>query len=349
MHWCDRLTFRSSCIAKTALLAIAAGLLFPSAAAAQVTLSGAGSTFVEPIMAKWIAEYQKKRSDVVINYLPIGSGAGIAQTMRGMLDFGATDAPLTDDQLSRSTTKIIHVPVVIGSDVPAYNLQSTKSELKFTPEILAKIFLGQITIWNDPAIRSANPGIALPEKAIVVVHRSDGSGTTYVWTDYLSKVSTEWKQRVGKGTAVKWPVGIEGKGNEGVAAAIRQTDGAIGYLELAYAVRGKIEYGSVQNAAGRFIKATVESTSAAATSEKEIPTDLRVSISDAPGAESYPVASFSWVLLPANLRGTPKGKALADFLAWIVGDGQKFTADLSYAPLPGSVALQARKAIEQEK
>ena len=325
------------------------GIGLGSTASAQVVLSGAGSTFVAPIMAKWVAEYQKKHSDVQINYLPIGSGAGIAQTIRGMLDFGATDAPLTDDQMSKSSTKITHIPVVIGADVPAYNLQSTRSELRFTPEVLARIFLGEITRWNDAAIRSANPGVLLPDKPIVVVHRSDGSGTTYVWTEYLSKVSPEWKQRVGKGTNVKWPTGIEGKGNEGVAAAVRQTDGAMGYLELAYAIRDKIAYGTVQNAAGEFIKATVETTSAAAANEKELPPDLRVSISNAPGANSYPIASFSWVLVPANLHGTPKGKALADFLLWVVGDGQKFAPDLFYAPLPEGVASQARKTIEQEK
>lgn len=315
----------------------------------QTALNGAGSTFVEPIMARWITEYERHHPDVQFSYLGVGSGAGIAQTMRGMLDFGATDAPLTDVQLSKSSTKIIHVPVIIGSDVPAYNLPSIKAELKFTPAILARIFLGEITRWDDAAIRSANPGISLPEKAIVVIHRSDGSGTTYVWTEYLSKVSAEWKQRVGKGTTVKWPVGVEGKGNEGVAVAIRQTDGAIGYLELAYAVKDKIAYGSVQNAAGQFIKATVESTAAAAAGEKELPPDLRVSISDAPGAESYPIASFSWVLLPTSLRGTPKGRELANFLTWVVGDGQRFAPDLFYAPLPQSVAAQARKVIEQEK
>ena len=330
-------------------LLIFAGIALTSTAIAQVALSGAGSTFVAPIMAKWVAEYEKKHSDAQINYLPIGSGAGIAQTIRGMLDFGATDAPLTDDQMSKSSTKITHIPVVIGADVPAYNLQATKSDLRFTPEVLARIFLGEITRWNDAAIRSANPGVMLPDKPIVVVHRSDGSGTTYVWTEYLSKVSPEWKQRVGKGTSVKWPTGIEGKGNEGVAAAVRKTDGAIGYLELDYAIRDKIAYGTVQNAAGEFIKATVETTSAAAANEKELPPDLRVSISNAPGANSYPIASFSWVLVPANLHGTPKGKALADFLLWVVGDGQKFAPDLFYAPLPEGVAAQARKTIEQGK
>ena len=314
---------------------------------AQTVVSGAGSTFVAPIMAKWVSEYQKQHPDIKINYLPTGSGAGIAQAMRGMIDFGATDAPLSDDQLSKSTTKLIHIPVIVGADVPAYSLKSVSPEMKFTSPILAQIFLGKIRKWNDATIAAVNPGVSLPDEAITVVHRSDGSGTTYVWTDYLSKVSPEWKQKVGRGTNVKWPVGIEGKGNEGVSSAIRQTEGSIGYLELAYAVRDKVAYGSVQNASGEFVKASVNSTSAAAASAKMLPDDLRASISDSTLQGTYPIASFSWVLVPVSLHGTPKGKALADFLTWVVTDGQRFAADLLYAPLPVAVAQQARRAIEQ--
>ena len=313
---------------------------------AQIALSGSGSTFVSPIMTKWVTEYEKTHREVQISYMPNGSAAGMAQVMRGLTDFGATDAPLTNEQLANAATKVVHVPVIIGADVPAYNLKSVKAELKFTPQILAGIFQGKITKWNDSAIAEGNPGISFPEELITVIHRSDGSGTTYVWTEYLSKVSSEWKQTVGQGTRVKWPTGIEGKGNEGVSASIRQTEGSIGYLELAYAIRDKVAYGSVQNGRGEFVKATVKSISAAAGSAK-IPGDLRFSISNSPAAGSYPIASFSWILVPANLHGTAKGKALADFLTWVVGDGQRFAADLFYAPLPEPVVQQARRTIDQ--
>ena len=331
------------------LAAIVLATLLTGPSTAQVSLTGAGSTFVAPIMDKWIAEYVKEHPGITITYLPNGSGAGIAQSLHGMLDFGGTDAPVTDDQMSKAATKVIHIPVIIGSDVPAYNLPSITSDLRFTPDVLARIFLGQITNWNDAAMRAANPGVPLPEKPIVVVHRSDGSGTTYVWTDYLCKVSPEWNKRVGKGTSVKWPVGIEGKGNEGVSAVIRQTDGSIGYLELSYAIKDKVAYGLVENSAGRFVKATPASTSAAAASETALPSDLRVSISNAPGPDSYPIASFSWVLIPTNLRGSPKGKVMAEFFTWVLTDGQKFAPELFYAPLPKNVAEQALQAAAQEK
>jgi phosphate transport system substrate-binding protein len=315
---------------------------------AQTALSGSGSTFVTPIMTKWVTEYEKAHPEVQISYMPNGSTAGMAQVTRGLVDFGATDAPLTNEQLSNAKTKVIHVPVIIGAVVPAYNLKSVQAALKFTPQILAGIFLGKIAKWNDAALATANPGVPLPDELITIAHRSEGSGTTYVWTEYLSKVSPEWKQRIGQGTSVKWPTGIEGKGNEGVAAAIRQKEGSIGYLELAYAVRDKIAYGSVQNASGEFVQATVNSTSAAASSA-QIPDDLRVSISNSPAAGSYPIASFSWILVPASLHGTTNSKALADFLTWVVGDGQRFAADLFYAPLPNDVVRQARKAINQTR
>ena len=330
----------------------ALALLFLSISAilstAQTALNGSGSTFVSPIMAKWVTAYEKAHHDVQISYMPNGSAAGMAQVTRGLVDFGATDAPLTNDQLSKADIKVIHVPVIIGADVPAYNLKSVKADLRFTPQILAGIFLGTITRWNDAAIAAANPGVSIPNELITVVHRSDGSGTTYVWTEYLSKASPEWKQKVGQGTSVKWPTGIEGKGNEGVSAAIRQTDGSIGYLELAYAIRDKVAYGSVQNVTSEFVKASVKSISAAASSAKT-PDDLRVSISNSSAAGSYPIASFSWVLVPTSLHGTTKGKTLADFLTWVVGDGQRFAADLFYAPLPDSVAQQARREISQTR
>jgi phosphate transport system substrate-binding protein len=328
-----------------------AALIFLLAGASvngQTILSGAGSTFVHPVMSKWTAEYEKSHAGVHVNYLPVGSGAGIAQVLRGMLDFGATDAPLTDQQVSQEQVKVLHVPVVLGADVAAYNIHGVSGDLRFTPQVLADIFLGKIVRWNDVAIGAVNRGIALPDKAITVVHRSDGSGTTYVWTDFLSKVSSEWREKVGKGTSVKWPVaGLEGKGNEGVADAIRQTDGAIGYVELAFAAKGNVPFGSIQNLAGVFIKPSIKSTAAAGDSLKTIPADLRISLTDAPGIESYPVVSLSWILIPLNLRGTPKGQAVINFLSWVLTDGQKFTTDLLYAPVPAAVSERARQALKQ--
>jgi phosphate transport system substrate-binding protein len=301
-------------------------------------------------MSRWTAEYGKTHPNVRISYLPTGSGTGIAQVVQGMLDFGATDAPLTDHQEAEAQVKVVHIPVVLGADVVAYNLPGVSSELRFTPETLANIFLGKITKWNDNAILAANPGIALPDKSIVIVHRSDGSGTTYVWTDYLSKVSPEWKEKAGKGITVKWPVqGLEGKGNEGVSEVIRQTEGAIGYVELAFATKNKIAFGSVQNSSGAFIKPSIKSTAAAGESVKTIPDDLRLSFTDAPGAESYPIASLSWVLVPVSSRGSPKGQAIVDFLSWVLADGQKLTADLLYAPVPPLVVERAKQALKQLK
>jgi phosphate transport system substrate-binding protein len=312
----------------------------------QTTLNGAGATFPNPMYQKWFSEYHKAHPDIQFNYQSIGSGGGIRQVLAQTVDFGASDGPMTDQQLAEAKTKILHIPTVLGAVVPAYNIPGVNTELKFTPEALAGIFLGKITSWNDPAIAKANPGVNLPNQTIIVVHRSDGSGTTYIFTDYLSKVSSDWANGPGKGTSVKWPVGLGGKGNEGVAGMIRQMQGGIGYIELIYAVQNKIDYGLVRNAAGTFIKASLESVTAAAASAKSMPADFRVSITNAPGKDAYPISSFTWLLIPEKSKDAAKGKILANFLTWMVDDGQKMTADLTYAPLPENVAEKVKGAIK---
>jgi phosphate transport system substrate-binding protein len=324
-----------------------AGLALALPAVGQTTLNGAGATFPYPMYSKWFSEYNKLHPDVQINYQSIGSGGGIRQVLNGTVDFGASDGPMSDDQLKEAKTRILHIPTVLGAVVPAYNVPGITGEIKFTPEALAGIFLGKIQKWNDSAITQANPGIKFPDNAIIVVHRSDGSGTTFIFTDYLSKVSKEWESTVGKGTSPKWPVGLGGKGNEGVAGQIRQLDGAIGYIELIYAVENKITYGSVKNVAGNFVKASLDSVTEAAASVKALPADFRVSITDAPGKNAYPISSFTWLLIPEQAKDPKNGKIIADFLEWMVTDGQKMTTQLSYAPLPQSVAEKVKAAIKQ--
>ena len=315
--------------------------------AAQTTLNGAGATFPYPMYSKWFSEYHKLHPDIQINYQSIGSGGGIRQVIAGTVDFGASDGPMTDDQLKEAKQKILHLPTVLGADVPAYNIPGVTGELKFTPEALAGIFMGKVTKWNDKAIAGVNQGITLPDKEIIVVHRSDGSGTTYIWTDYLSKISSEWQSTAGKGTSVKWPIRLGGKGNEGVAGMVRQLPGSIGYVELIYAVQNNIPYGSVKNAAGNFVKASLESVTAAAASSPKMPPDFRVSITNAPGKDAYPISSFTWLLIPEQSKDAAKGKILNDFLNWMVTDGQKMTAALSYAPLPEAVVQKEKEAIKQ--
>ena len=315
----------------------------------QTTLNGAGATFPNPMYSKWFSEYHKLHSEVQVNYQSIGSGGGIRQVIASTVDFGASDMPMTDKQLQEAKTKILNIPTVLGADVPAYNVPGISGDLKFTPEALAGIFLGKISKWNDKAIAAANPGVNLPDKDIIVVHRSDGSGTTFIWTDYLSKVSPEWKSQVGADTSVKWPIGLGQKGNEGVAGSIRQLSGAIGYVELIYAVQNKIAYGSVRNSGGAFVKASLEGVTAAAASAPKMPDDFRVSITNAPGKDAYPISSFTWLLIPAQSKDPAKGKILADFLNWMVADGQKMTSELSYAPLPENVAAKVKEAIKQVK
>lgn len=323
--------------------------LFALPVVGQTTLNGAGATFPNPMYSKWFSEYHKLHSDVQMNYQPIGSGGGIHQVIVGTVDFGASDMPMTDDQLKEAKFKVLNIPTVLGAVVPAYNIPGVTGEVKFTPEALAGIFLGTISKWNDKAITGSNPGVNFPDQEIIVVHRSDGSGTSFIWTDYLSKISADWKSQVGSGTSVKWPKGLGGKGNEGVAGSVRQLKGAIGYVELIYAVQNNISFGSVKNSSGNFLKASLEGVTAAAASAPKMPADFRVSITNAPGKDAYPISSFTWLLIPAESKDPAKGKILADFLNWMVTDGQKMTSALSYAPLPDNVAQKVKEAIKEVK
>src|ERR1700674_728000 len=311
-------------------------LVVASVASAQALLiNGAGATFPNPIYSKWFDDYHKKHSDIEINYASIGSGGGIKQVTEGTVDFGASDGPMNDEQLKAFQEKhgfgILHFPTVLGAVVPMYNIPGVTAALDFTPEALAGIFLGKITKWNDPASAGANKGVNLPGNDIVVVHRSDGSGTTYIWTDYLSKVSEEWKSKVGKGASVNWPVGLGGKGNEGVTGQIKNAPNSIGYVELIYAVSNKIPYGNVKNSSGVFVKADLASVSAAAAAAaKTMPDDFRVSITDPPGKTAYPIASFTWLLIPEKFSDGGKRDAIKGFVKWMLTDGQNYTEQLSY-------------------
>ncbi len=324
-----------------------AGLALALPAMGQTTLNGAGATFPYPMYSKWFSEYNKLHPDVQINYQSIGSGGGIRQVLNGTVDFGASDGPMSDEQLAQSKTKILHIPTVLGAVVPAYNIPGISGEIKFTPEALAGIFLGKIQNWSDPAIAKVNPGVKFPNQPIIVIYRSDGSGTTFIFTDYLSKISKDWNNTVGKGTSVKWPIGMGGKGNEGVAGQVRQLQGSIGYVELIYAAQNNIAYGSVRNAAGNFVKASLDGVTEAAASAQKMPADFRVSITNAPGKTAYPISSFTWLLIPEQAKDAKKGKIIADFLDWMVNDGQKMTNQLSYAPLPANVVEKVKVAIKQ--
>ena len=334
-------------------MAVCAGIMsaaFATAALGQTNLNGAGATFPYPIYSKWFSEFRKAQADVQINYQSIGSGGGIRQLQAGTVDFGASDMPLNDDQLKEMGKPVIQFPTVLGSVVPAYNVPGVSGDIKFTPEALAGIFLGTITKWNDPMLASVNPGLKLPTQDIIVVHRSDGSGTSFVWTDYLSKVSAEWKQQVGSGTSVKWPVGLGGKGNEGVAGVVQQQPGAIGYVELIYAVQNKIPFGSVRNSAGNFVKASLESTTAAAASVvKNMPSDFRVSITNPSGKDSYPIASFTYLLVPTQWQDQRKKQTMVSFLTWMLEKGQPMAPELNYAPLPKEVVEKERAKIKEIK
>jgi phosphate transport system substrate-binding protein len=314
---------------------------------AQTTLNGAGATFPYPIYSKWFSEYNKLHPNVQINYQSIGSGGGINQLKAGTVDFGASDMPLKDDKVKEIPIPFVQLPTVLGSVVPSYNVKGVTSELKFTPEALAGIYLGKISKWNDSAIAKANPDVKLPDTGIVVIHRSDGSGTTFVWTDYLSKVSPDWKSSVGSNTSVSWPVGLGGKGNEGVTGLVRQTDGSIGYVELIYALQNKVPFGVVKNAAGNYIKASLESTTAAATGAKFTPGDFRVSITNAPGKEAYPIASFTYLLVPTHWKDAGKGKITVDFLNWMLKDGQGMVENLNYAKLPANLVEMEQATIQK--
>lgn len=316
------------------------------AAAGRILINGAGATFPGPIYSKWFDEYHKKFSNIQINYQPIGSGGGIRQVLEGTVDFGASDQPMGDDQLKQAKTKILHFPTVLGAVVPAYNISGLKEELSFTPEALAGIYLGKIKKWNDPELKKANAAVSLPDADIVVIHRSEGSGTTFVFVDYLSKVSPEWKSKVGANASVNWPIGLGGKGNEGVSGLIKQTPNSIGYVELIFAVQNQMTYGRVRNTAGNFVKADLMSvTAAAAGASKNMPEDFRVSISNADGKDSYPISSFTWLLIPAKITDESKKKVLKDFLQWMLSDGQNMVEALSYAKLPAEVVGMERMAI----
>jgi len=324
---------------------IAVGLMAMVLGSAQAQkLTGAGATFPYPIYSKWFSEYSAAHPGVEINYQSIGSGGGIRQVTAGLVDFGASDGPMTDEQLAQSKVKLIHIPTVLGAVVPVFNVPGVR-DIKFSGEVLADIFLGKIQSWNDPRIAKDNPGAKLPDQKIIVVHRSDGSGTSYIFTDYLSKVSKEWQGGPGKGTSPSWPVGVGGKGNEGVAGLVRQLPGSLGYVELIYALQNHITYGEVKNPAGNYVRASIEGVTEAAATVKQMPADYRVSITNAPGAHAYPISSFTWLLVPIKSADPAKGKILKDMLSWIVRSGEGQVSSLSYAPLPPSVAEKVLKTV----
>ena len=337
-------------LSRVLALAGAAVLAALPASAQKVQINGAGATFPYPIYSKWFSDYNKLHPDVEINYQSIGSGGGIRQLTNNTVFFGASDGPMTPEQMQAAPGKILHLPTVLGGVVPVYNIPGVTAELKFTGKVIADIVLGKVTKWNDPAIKSLNPGVSLPGTDITVCHRSDGSGTTYIFVDFLSKVSPEFKQKVGVSTSVNWPAGVGGKGNEGVAGLVKQTPGAFGYVELIYAIQNKIEYGSVQNMAGEFLRASLESVSAAAAAAaKQMPADFRVSITNAPGRGVYPISSFTWMLLYENPKDKQRGRIMVDFMKWALTDGQKNAAPLGYAPIPPEVVKLELDALKRIK
>jgi phosphate transport system substrate-binding protein len=333
-----------------ALTFLTAGMTFSTTVASAQNINGAGATFPNPIYTRWFNEYNKLHPEVKINYQSIGSGGGIRQVSEGTVDFGASDATMTDQQIAEAKVKVTAIPTVLGAVVPVYNLPGVNQELKFSQDALAGIYLGKITKWNDPYIAKENPGVNLPDQSILPVYRSDGSGTTFIFTDYLSKVSPLFQQQVGRGAAVKWPVGIGQKGNEGVAGMVRQSKYSFGYVELIYAEQNKMQFGLVRNKAGKFVKAsTAGVTAAAAANAKVIPADYRVSITDAPGAESYPISSFTWLLVPTQSKDAAKGKAIIGFLDWMLEKGQAEAASMTYAPLPEALVVRIKKTIASLK
>jgi phosphate transport system substrate-binding protein len=333
---------------KKTLLVVSLCLSIAGAMVAQgtVQINAGGATFPNPIYSKWFSEYNKQHSNVQINYQSQGSGFGITQLTAHAIDFGASDKPMSDDQLQKAGFKILHFPTVLGAVVPTYNVPGVRGNLNFTQKALAGIFLGTISKWNDPELAKANPGVPLPKGDIVVVHRSEGSGTTFIFTDFLCKISPEWKGKVGADSSVNWPVGLGGKGNEGVMGSIKQTPNSIGYVELIYALEQKIPYGNVQNASGAFVQASLAAVSeAAAGAAKSMPDDFRVSITNAPGKTAYPISSFTWLLIPAQIQDAGKRDAMKAFLKWMLADGQGYCEALSYAKLPPSIVTKESKAI----
>jgi phosphate transport system substrate-binding protein len=319
-------------------------LLAGSAMAAE-TINAAGATFPAPIYQQWFDEYKKAHPDVQINYQPIGSGGGIKQLTSGTIDFGASDVPMTDEQIKEMKARPLHFPTVLGAVVLSYNVPGVAGDLKLTPAAVSGIYLGEVKMWNDPKIASANPGVKLPAKPIEVMHRTDASGTSFVFTDYLSKVNPNWKSKVGASAAVSWPLGLGGKGNDGVAGLIKQTPNSIGYVELFYAVQQKMTYATLQNASGKFVKPSFASVTAAAAAAKDMPEDFRVSITNGMGPDVYPISSFTWLLIPSEIKDATKKKAITDFLGWMLTTGQKDCESLSYAPLPLTVVAKEQKQI----
>jgi phosphate transport system substrate-binding protein len=335
---------------KKTSLVVSILLILAIAVAAQppgtILLNAAGATFPYPIYSKWFDVYHQKDPNVQINYQSIGSGGGIRQLLAGTVDFGASDGPMSDDQLKEAKFKILHFPTVLGAVIPIYNVAGVSGELNFTQKAIAGIYLGTITKWNDPEIAGANSGVNLPAADIVVVHRADGSGTSYIFTDFLAKASDDWKNKVGKGTSVQWPVGLGGKGNEGVSGLVKQTPGSIGYVELIYAVQNGITFGKVQNASGKFVKADLAGvTAAAAAAAKDMPDDFRVSITNQSGPTVYPISSFTWLLIPAQISDAAKRDAIKGFLKWMLTDGQGYNEGLAYARLPKPVIEKELRAI----
>ena len=334
----------------TIATAACATVLSVGLAAQKIQINGAGATFPNPIYSKWFSEYNKLHANVEINYQSIGSGGGIQQLTKETVFFGASDAPMTDEQLKGAPGPVLHFPTVLGAVVPVYNIPGLNVELKFTGQLLADIYLGKVTKWNDPAIVKLNAGVKLPSTDVTVVHRAEASGTSFIWTDFLSKVSPEFKSRVGASAAVNWPTGVGGRGNEGVSGLVTQTPGSIGYVELIYALQNKISYGSVQNAAGEFVKATVAGVTAAASgATANMPADFRVSITNAQGKGAYPISSFTWLLLYENPKDKTQAKTMVDFVKWALADGQKYCADLGYAPLPANVVKLELTALQKIK
>jgi phosphate transport system substrate-binding protein len=343
---------KESIMKKKTVTALTVGMLsaWVSLTAQTIQINGAGATFPYPIYSKWFSEYNKLHPNVQINYQSIGSGGGIQQVTKETVFFGATDGPMNEEQLKAAPGKLLHFPTVLGAVVPVYNIPNLKADLKFSGPVLADIYLGKVTKWNDPAIAKLNPGVTLPSTDITVTHRAEGSGTTYIWVDFLSKVSPEFKTKVGVNTAVNWPTGVGGRGNEGVSGLVTQTPGSIGYVELIYALQNKIAYGSVLNASGEYVKASVPAvTAAAAAAAANMPPDFRVSITNAAGMGAYPISSFTWLLLYEEPKDKAQAKVMVDFLKWALTDGQKYCADLGYAPLPESVVKLEMAAIAKVK
>ena len=329
------------------ILALVVALGLSASASAQMMINGAGATFPYPIYSKWFDEYAKVDPSVRFNYQSIGSGGGQKQILAQTVDFGASDGPMSDENLSKAPGKILHIPTVAGAVVISYNLDGNPA-LKLDGETIADVFLGKIKKWNDPKIAASNSGANLPDEEIVVVHRSDGSGTTFIFTDYLSKISPEWKSKVGTNTSVNWPAGIGGKGNEGVSGQVKQTPGALGYVELIYAIQNKMPYADVKNAAGQFVKPTIESVTAAF-GTANIPDDFRFSMTNAPGNDAYPIAGATWLLVYEQQKDAAKGKKLVEFLKWALTKGEGMAKDLNYAPLPGDLQQRVLKRIDEIK